>query len=175
MHVVLLAESVNPVYRRRRIAKVVQTQRKHAHLAKHWADVSDKLDAKGRKISSKYFKEYGNNFMKWPKHVQKQHNAEHDANNARRSNAEETHSRNVRKRVKAYKISKGSYELPDGSTKHRLIPSNPLRKNRDETSGKHQRTMQLVRDVRAHDKEVKEGSRKWAVLQALTARKPKKD
>lgn len=175
MNVVFLAEAVNPVYRRNRIAKVLKTAKKHRELMTHWSGIEDKHDQAGRRISRGYFKAHGSNFGSWPDAVKKKHNAEHDRNVAKRTVAYDKVMHHMQQRDKAYRIYQGRYELPDGSSKHRIIPSNPLRKNRNEESGKHQRTMQLAQDIRKHDKEAKAGFAKWKATQDAIKKASKKD
>lgn len=175
MQVLFLAESVNPVYRRRRIAKVLKTAKKHRELMTHWSGIENKHNNDGRAISRKYFNAHGSNFGSWPDAAKKKHNAEHDRNVAKRTVAYDKVIHHMQQRDKAYKVATGRYELPDGSNKHRVIPSNPLRKNRDETLGKHNRTPDVVKQVRAHDIEAKAGFKKFKAVQDALKRAGKKD
>lgn len=136
--IVLLLEAVNPVYRRNRLANVLKTARKHKQLADKWQEVSDKLDKKivPRKDMSKH--------------------------NNRRSNAQDSHLHHIDQRVKAHKIADGRYPMPDGTNKIRGVPANPLRKNRDETRGKHKRSPEVVKDIRNHDIQARKGWNKAA-------------
>lgn len=124
-------EAVNPVYRRRRIAKVLQRARFYKKTAKHWGDVANTIHKKNV---------YGLS------------NAEAGKIANRYVSAEDSHFHYLRKYAKALSIGQGRYELQNGDRKHRLVPSNPLRKGRDETWGKHQRDMKTVLDTRKSDK-----------------------
>ena len=155
MKLLIVLESVNPVFRRRRLAKVMATARNHWKQQANWEKISDKLDAKGRKISKPYYKAHGPDFMKWPDAARKAHSDEHNKHDARRSNAADQVFHNLQRGRKAYHIAKGRKEKPDGSHEYRPVLSNPLRKNRDETRGKHKITPSKAQEMRAFYKRQK--------------------
>ncbi len=139
-------ESVNPVYRRRRLAKVAARSRFHQKMTQHWSGVMDKLDKRHDQLARR-----------------RASNAEFNDINAKRISADDAYWHNHRKMVKAYKISKGRADIYGGAdSKYRLRPANPLRKNREETYGKHKITVADMLKARKYDKQVKADSHQAA-------------
>lgn len=148
-------ESVNPVFRRRRLAKVLNRSRFYHKQVNHWAKVGEKLDKQSDSLVRDHQRKYGRYPNVKPEH-QKLMNAEHSKLNARRTSADEAHWHNHYKARKAYNLGKGRPETHDGSSnKHRLRPSNPLRKNRDDSQGRHQISVKDMLKARSADKKVK--------------------
>jgi hypothetical protein len=133
-------EKVNPVYRRRRLAKVLKAARTYFKAQRGWEKTSDRLDKKSDELNRQHARAYGKrtktgytapDYSKLHPSTRKLLNAQHDRLNQKRGFAQDQVFHYQRKGSKAYNLGTYGRRDPWDSPKGQIArPPNPLAKNR---------------------------------------------